>query len=72
MHSILQALHKEMDNKKPSKDVVLHLMQQTYNGRRQFIYQAKAIGGPNGVLQQFPAFAMPIVVSKICFKVNYN
>ena len=47
-------------------------MQQTYDGRRQFIYQAKAIGGPNGVLQQFPAFAMPTAESKICLKVNYN
>ena len=50
----------------------LHLMQQTYDGRRQFIYQAKAIGGRNGVLQQFPAFAMPTAESKICLKVNYN
>ena len=49
-----------MSNKKPSKDLVVSIMAQTYKGRRKFIYQAKAVAQ---VLQTFPGYVIMAVVS---------
>lgn len=58
----MQALSKEMTKKeKPRKEVVLPLMKATFYARRQFVIrEARSVAS---ILQRFPAFKMPSVVS---------
>ena len=51
-----------MLNKKPSQELVLSLMAQTFDGRRKIIYEGKGI---DEILEQFPSFEIPSVVSGI-------